>query len=135
MSTLPRLALLTASLCLLGGCGSHSPKASSYPDMTASSGGNPIAKDSYPSAAASAQPSGDPAEFDDLPALNCGESRMAPFIGKPESEQVRSAVLDAVGHRLVRWVHPGQAVTMDYQPGRLNVIVDDHGMIAATRCG
>jgi hypothetical protein len=35
----------------------------------------------------------------------------------------------------VRVIHPGEMVTMDYTPTRLNVIVDQNGIIRDMHCG
>jgi nitrous oxide reductase accessory protein NosL len=124
MLSLPHLATAAAAACLLAACGP-------MPKPAASTEANPgaAAEDASDTAASAA------ADADPLPAINCGESQLAAVMNQPENEATRAAVAAAAGQRQVRWVHPGDAVTMDYQPGRLNVIVDEHGKIAATRCG
>lgn len=120
MLSLRRLATACAGFCLLAACGAPAPK----PGSSAEDGpATPLADGS------------DDADADALPAINCGEGRLAALMHQPENDDTHAAVVKAVGHRHVRWIHPGDAVTMDYQPGRLNVIVDEHGKIAATRCG
>jgi len=39
------------------------------------------------------------------------------------------------GARRVRWIQPGDAVTMDYIPERLNVHLDERGIIQRFACG
>lgn len=132
MPSLPHLASACAALCLLGACQAPVPKPTPTPDGA----GVPVAPPAATGPVADTSDSSDAAvDPDTLPAINCGEGRMAKLMNMPESEEAHAAVIAAVGHRHIRWVHPGDAVTMDYQPGRLNVIVDEHGQIAATRCG
>ncbi|MBK8629638.1 MAG: hypothetical protein IPN84_05380 [Sphingomonadales bacterium] len=39
------------------------------------------------------------------------------------------------GAGMVRWVRPGQAVTLDYRTDRLNIMLDDKDRIASLSCG
>ena len=57
----------------------------------------------------------------------CDAARLAPLIGTP-----------ADGHDFAagtRIIFPGSAVTMDHNPERLNVDVDDDGVILRFWCG
>lgn len=116
-----------AALPGLAACGGATPHADAGDNSFAPAPSDPPA----PTDLASSSDAG----LDALPPLTCGEGRIAKMIGQPENEANHAAVVAAVGHRHIRWVHPGEAVTMDYQAGRLNVIVDEAGKIAATRCG
>ncbi|WP_168554553.1 I78 family peptidase inhibitor [Novosphingobium sp. SG720] len=120
MLSLRHLATACAGFCLLAACGAKVPKPGSSAEASTAT---PLADGS------------DAVDAESLPAINCGEGRLAALMHQPENDETHAAVIAAVGHRHIRWVHPGDAVTMDYQPGRLNVIVDEHGQIAATRCG
>jgi nitrous oxide reductase accessory protein NosL len=126
MSVSPRLATACAAFALLAACQPDTPKPAATPDAVETAGALAAATDETGDAAVDAEA---------LPAINCGEGRLAKLMNQPENDETHAAVIAAVGHRHVRWVHPGDAVTMDYQPGRLNVIVDERGKIAATRCG
>lgn len=126
MPALPRLAAAGAALVLLAACQPEAPKPAATPTPIATDAALASPTDAASNAAVDAEA---------LPAINCSEGRLAKLMNQPENDETHAAVIAAVGHRHVRWVHPGDAVTMDYQPGRLNVIVDEHGMIAATRCG
>ncbi len=55
----------------------------------------------------------------------------AGFIGQ-QADQIGGAALK--GHP-VRIVRKGMMVTMEYLQGRINLHVDDHGMITAVTCG
>lgn len=60
----------------------------------------------------------------------CGATGLQGLIGKPQS------ALD--GMRFagpVRVIKPGMAVTMDFSPGRLNILLDETGRISRITCG
>lgn len=57
------------------------------------------------------------------------------FIGAQAVAQVRHAVQQVARPHPVRWIAPGQAITLDQNPQRLNVITDEAGRIAVMRCG
>lgn len=62
----------------------------------------------------------------------CNADPAQPFVGKSASaaEQARTAS----GARTMRLIRPGQAVTMDYRPDRLNVELDASDNIAKLSC-
>jgi|GEM_PF-530921 hypothetical protein len=125
MFALRHVPTMIATACLLAGCGAPVPKTTA---STTASADAAAAQDSDAQASMAA-------DAQALPAINCGEGQLAAFMNQAESNETRAAVAAAVGHRPIRWIHPGDAVTMDYQPGRLNIIVDEQGHIASTRCG
>lgn len=57
---------------------------------------------------------------------------IADFTGLPLAGVL--ALADQQG-RAVRTVRPGDAVTMDWRPQRLNVHVDEHGALVSVRAG
>lgn len=63
----------------------------------------------------------------------CNADAAQPFVGKPaaSAEQARAAS----GARAARLIRPGQAVTMDYRPDRLNVELDASDIIVRISCG
>jgi hypothetical protein len=54
----------------------------------------------------------------------------AALIGKPATD----AAVPPAGPQ-VRHLPPGSQVTMDFSPTRLNIDIDDAGVITALRCG
>ena len=66
---------------------------------------------------------------------SCGEHKAARFIGAVATSEIRKAVESAAGRPPIRWITPGQAITLDYSQARLNVILDERNKIAAMRCG
>ena len=65
----------------------------------------------------------------------CQLSLTARFIGAMAVDQVRRTVQQIARDHPVRWIALGQAITLDANPQRLNVILDENGRIAAIRCG
>lgn len=72
-----------------------------------------------------APPATDPALAD-----TCNMTQYAALIGKPATD----AGVPPAG-ATVRIIKPGDQVTMDFQPTRLNVDVDAAGIITGVRCG
>lgn len=120
----PLLPLLAAAMALaLGAC-------SPQPDDPA----DPAAR-----ADATAMPSdidqADPREPATPAADPCDASAVQPLVGQEATtEVVEQARLDA-GAETVRTLRPGQAVTLEYLDGRLNVDVDEDNLITGLRCG
>ena len=69
------------------------------------------------------------------PSSECGAEKAAKFVGRNATPDVRAQVARAVGHDSIRWIGPGDAVTMDYGEGRLNADLDERGKITSFRCG
>ncbi|GEN98810.1 hypothetical protein NSE01_06430 [Novosphingobium sediminis] len=65
----------------------------------------------------------------------CSLSLTARFIGARAVPQVRGTVRQVARPHPVRWIVPGQPITLDQDPQRLNVIIDDDGRITVMRCG
>lgn len=61
---------------------------------------------------------------------SCGANGMGWLIGQPEST-LAAVTISAP----VRIIKPGQAVTMDHSPSRLNVHLDTAGRITSLTCG
>jgi hypothetical protein len=57
------------------------------------------------------------------------------LVGEPESAAVAEQARQQSGARTVRWLRPGQIVTMEYRDDRLNLELDANGKIIAIRCG
>ncbi|CAH0497002.1 I78 family peptidase inhibitor [Novosphingobium sp. CECT 9465] len=65
----------------------------------------------------------------------CGMRAALNFVGSIATAPVRKNVSEAAGHERIRWIRPGAAVTQDFAPNRLNVILDDADRIRTMRCG
>jgi len=56
------------------------------------------------------------------------------FIGMRASAEVGRQMLAATGAKILRWVPPRTAVTMDFSPDRLTVSYDDDYRITSVSC-
>ena len=67
---------------------------------------------------------------------SCGALKVAQFVGRQDRPTTRADLVKAVGHDRIRWIGPDDAVTMDFSPDRLNVLLDaTKRLITGTRCG
>lgn len=67
-----------------------------------------------------------------------GECALAPLqklVGRKASPALGAEAQRLSGTRTVRWIAPGQAVTMDYSPGRLNIQTDEKQNVIGFDCG
>lgn len=67
---------------------------------------------------------------------SCGKLKAAQFVGRQDRPTTRADLAKAIGHDNIRWVGPDDAVTMDFSPDRLNVLLDSaKRLITGVRCG
>ena len=66
----------------------------------------------------------------ELPDDICGSKPLRQFVGQPASVLDNLYIPDPK-----RFVHAGDAVTQDYVPERLNIMLDAGGRISGLRCG
>ena len=64
------------------------------------------------------------------PAMAEAECNYNDWVGQPVDEEA----VKATG-RPYRILKPDSAATMDFNPERINVLVDDHNVVTAVRCG
>ena len=57
------------------------------------------------------------------------------FVGQVASADIVEQARVAAQADVARVLHPGDVVTMEYRAGRLNVDVDERGVIVRLRCG
>jgi hypothetical protein len=68
-------------------------------------------------------------------AGHCNMDAAKPLIGEKMSDKTGQKARALAGAGMVRWVRPGQAVTMDYREDRLNIMLDDKDRITRLSCG
>lgn len=61
---------------------------------------------------------------------SCGAARLGGWVGQPVA-----ALDEQYLPQTVRLIRPGDAVTEDFKPGRLNVILDASDLLVAFHCG
>ncbi|MCX7864820.1 MAG: I78 family peptidase inhibitor, partial [Novosphingobium sp.] len=66
---------------------------------------------------------------------DCGAARLAGHVGRQASEHVLAALGQWRAGKPMRVIRPGMAVTQDYRPERLNVMLDKDGIIERFTCG
>ena len=68
-------------------------------------------------------------------AGNCDAGPTQELIGREASAELGAEALARSGARTIRWIQPGQAVTMDYRTDRLNIELDENNRVTAITCG
>ncbi|MCT2400536.1 I78 family peptidase inhibitor [Novosphingobium mangrovi (ex Huang et al. 2023)] len=64
----------------------------------------------------------------------CGAEQLGAYVGQPASDAVLARIREWRGDKPIRVLKPGSAMTMDYRPERLNIFLDDKGMIEKFQC-
>ena len=72
---------------------------------------------------------------DEPDAADCGVDKLDRWLNVLPTETVKVEIREAVGHDRIRYIAPGDAVTMDLRPDRLNVETGVDGRIKLFRCG
>ena len=85
-------------------------------------------------ACASAPPP-DGGESTGSPTSACDAGKAQSLVGRPATSELAAEAQRLSGARTVRWLRPGQIVTMEYLAERLNIQVDDQNKVIAIRCG
>ena len=65
----------------------------------------------------------------------CHAEAVAWAVGQPADEAVMARVWRESGAGLIRPIAPGQAVTRDFRPDRVNVHIDRANTITSVSCG
>ena len=123
------VSLLPAALAVaLGACAPKpaepaTPEPSATPAETAPA--DTAATDASPPAA-DATP--------DLAAA-CNPDAVQALVGQEATEAVLEQARTGSGANTVRALKPGEPATMDFRPDRLDVALDENGIIQSLRCG
>ncbi|HEY0295838.1 MAG TPA: I78 family peptidase inhibitor [Bordetella sp.] len=119
-------ALMPLALtALLAGCAAPGSNGSSAAGATGGTG-------SYSSASYSGSAS---ASGPDAPSKDCDAQPVQNMLGQAYGDSVGESVRQRSGSNAVRLLKPGQVMTMEYNPARINIILDAKGAIEALRCG
>ncbi|MBS7459023.1 Elastase inhibitor AFLEI Flags: Precursor [Coralloluteibacterium stylophorae] len=110
------------------------------PDITAPN--STISDSDGPAAPAESSPPADAAAVDPGAAAplpgdtgSCDANPVQELVGRVADDSVLEQARTTANADTARILHPGQAVTMEYNGARLNLQVDDDGVIQAVRCG
>ncbi|HEX8055255.1 MAG TPA: I78 family peptidase inhibitor [Novosphingobium sp.] len=89
-----------------------------------------------PAPIASAQPAPPSESAKPEPAADeCGASKLGSYMGQAAGADTMAKIKQTIGHERIRTINPGDAVTMDFRPDRLNVEVGEDGRIKRLHCG
>lgn len=65
----------------------------------------------------------------------CNAPKAQPLVGRAASAELGAEALRLAGAETLRWLQPGDIVTMEYREDRLNIELDATGRVKAVRCG
>lgn len=68
-------------------------------------------------------------------ADECGADKLGRWLNLLPTETAKAEIREAVGHDRIRYIEPGDVVTMGLRPDRLNVEIGVDGRIKRFRCG
>lgn len=77
-------------------------------------------------------PEPSPAPF---PQGQCNAAGASGLVGQPASQALAAEAQRLTGGNGIRWIQPGQAVTMDYRPDRINIELDSRNRVTRITCG
>ena len=125
------LLMTTVAVAVLAGCAGMPGGGAMNPGMgTGSSAGTPRAPGTQ-------QPATLPPPQWQTPGPRGGACNAAPaqgFVGQAGTASVTEKARVASGAAMARVLRPNQPVTREYNPERLNLLLDDKGQIKAVTC-
>ena len=65
----------------------------------------------------------------------CNVESLGDLVGRTATSQLGEEALRRSGSRRLRWIRPGDAVTMDYSEQRLNIHLDSGNRVERFACG
>lgn len=127
----PRIAFCAVAALLMSACEAGGEPSEPEPtDSAASPSPEQRAIPSQPGETAS------PALNEEKPAADeCGADKLGRWLNVLPTETVKTEIRETVGHDRIRYIAPGDVVTMDLRPDRLNVETGVDGRIKLFRCG
>ena len=82
-----------------------------------------------------AEEAAEPAEPAVGPGGRCDASGLGNLVGREASDALGAEALRRSGARMLRWIRPGDIVTMDYSEQRLNIHLDARNRAERFACG
>ena len=73
-----------------------------------------------------------------LPGQSAGACRtegLGDLVGRPATTQLGAEALRRSGATRLRWIQPGDVVTMDYSESRVNIHLDSGNRVERLACG
>lgn len=69
------------------------------------------------------------------PKALCSADELTDYVGKAATAKLGEDIMQASGAKLLQWLQPGQAATMDFRAYRLRVTLDGDNKVVTARCG
>ena len=69
------------------------------------------------------------------PYGTCDARRLSRLVGRPATPELGAEAQRRSGADRLRWVRPGDMVTMDFSPQRLNIRLDAQDRVEGFACG
>lgn len=69
------------------------------------------------------------------PEHTCNAEGLGDLVGRPATQELGAEALRRSGAKLLRWIRPGDVVTMEYRADRLNIHLDEANRVERFRCG
>lgn len=66
---------------------------------------------------------------------SCNERAAQGVIGRPADTALANEAQRLTGARTIRWIRPGDMVTMEFSPNRLNIHLDERHRVSRINCG
>ncbi len=128
-------ALLAMSLVLaLAACAQQKPSEAATDPVAAAPAASPEA--TVPADATVAAPAdGVPAADAPVTSGQCNADAVQGLVGQTGSEDVLEKARTDSGANTVRALKPGEPATMDFRQDRLDIALDEQGVIQSLRCG
>jgi hypothetical protein len=67
--------------------------------------------------------------------FTCNATGVQGMVGQVATQTMGAEAVRTSGARTMRWIRPGEVVTMDYRTDRLNVHLDAQNRITQVNCG
>jgi hypothetical protein len=65
----------------------------------------------------------------------CNDDAVQSLVGSKFSQALAEQARTRSGSAVLQIVKPGQVMSMGYNPARLDIIVDEHGVLSSIHCG
>jgi len=76
-----------------------------------------------------------PAEPEPGSGNRCDAAPLGNLVGRAATQELGAEALRRSGARTLRWIRPGDIVTMEYREDRLNIRLDSRNNVAGFTCG
>ena len=86
-------------------------------------------------AAAGCETVNDDIPANDDPRYACTITNLGGLVGQQATQRLGTEALRLSNSRTIRWIRPGDAVTMDYRLDRLNIMLDASNVVTGFNCG